>query len=140
MGHGAWDMVSNEDLVAGFRIALALATPAPAQPNPLLWKAHNLLENLLSEDDEIQFLAAEWRKDLQELSDGCCVALKRGAAPAHPDPLHVANERGEEAKDAARYRRFFTAGLPITFLGVEYDDKASLDAAIDADLAQEGRP
>lgn len=58
-------------------------------------------------------------------------------APAQPDPLHVANERGEEAKDAARYRRFFDAGLPITFMGVEYDDKASLDAAIDADLAQE---
>lgn len=56
-----------------------------------------------------------------------------------PDPLHVANEQGEEVKDAARYRRFFDAGLPITFMGVEYEDKASLDAAIDADLAQKGK-
>lgn len=39
--------------------------------------------------------------------------------------------------DAARYRRFFEAGLPITFRGIEYEDKTSLDAAIDADLAQE---
>lgn len=46
---------------------------------------------------------------------------------------------GRSDPDAARYRHFFAAGLPITFMGVEYDDKASLDAAIDADLAQEGK-
>lgn len=36
------------------------------------------------------------------------------------------------AKDAARYRSFFDAGLPITFLGVDYRTKEELDAAIDA--------
>ena len=34
--------------------------------------------------------------------------------------------------DAERYRAFFDAGLPITFLGEQYHDKAALDAAIDA--------
>ena len=34
--------------------------------------------------------------------------------------------------DAERYRAFFDAGLPITFLGEQYHDKAARDAAIDA--------
>jgi hypothetical protein len=46
---------------------------------------------------------------------------------------------GRSDPDATRYRRFFDAGLPITFMGIEYHDKASLDAAIDADIAQEGK-
>lgn len=70
---------------------------------------------------------------------GKCLKCPWIPAPAQPDPLHVANEQGEEVKDASRYRRFFDAGLPITFMGVEYEDKASLDAAMDADLAQEGK-
>ena len=36
------------------------------------------------------------------------------------------------AKDAERYQSFFDAGLPITFLGVDYRTKEELDAAIDA--------
>jgi hypothetical protein len=42
-------------------------------------------------------------------------------------------------QDAARYRAFFDAGLPITFCGVEYDDKPSLDAAIDAAAKDAGK-
>ncbi|PYE13387.1 hypothetical protein C7410_14742 [Paraburkholderia silvatlantica] len=37
-----------------------------------------------------------------------------------------------DVEDAARYREFLDAGLPITYLGVDYHDKESLDAAIDA--------
>jgi hypothetical protein len=44
---------------------------------------------------------------------------------AQPEPASA------DAEDAARYRAFFAAGLPITFLGVDYYDKPSLDAAID---------
>lgn len=44
----------------------------------------------------------------------------------------LAAENERLRKDAARYCEFFTAGLPITFLGVDYYDKPSLDAAIDA--------
>ncbi|WP_187617487.1 hypothetical protein [Paraburkholderia sp. UCT2] len=39
---------------------------------------------------------------------------------------------GEVRRDAERYRAFFDSGLPICFCGVDYYDKASLDAAIDA--------
>ncbi|SDR47350.1 hypothetical protein [Paraburkholderia tuberum] len=39
---------------------------------------------------------------------------------------------GEVRRDAERYRAFFDSGLPICFRGVEYFDKASLDAAIAA--------
>ncbi|MGF6806249.1 hypothetical protein OKW30_001375 [Paraburkholderia sp. Clong3] len=42
---------------------------------------------------------------------------------------------GEVRRDAERYRAFFDSGLPICFCGVEYRDKASLDAAIDAAIA-----
>jgi len=47
--------------------------------------------------------------------------------------LHIVQQREwlHEA-DAARYRAFFDAGLPITFMGVEYRSKEALDAAIDA--------
>lgn len=34
--------------------------------------------------------------------------------------------------DAERYREFIDCGFPITFLGVDYCNKAALDAAIDA--------
>lgn len=37
-----------------------------------------------------------------------------------------------EHKDTERYRKFINAGLPITYLGEDYHDKQSLDAAIDA--------
>lgn len=40
-----------------------------------------------------------------------------------------------DARDGERYRCFFEAGLPITFLGCEYSTKRELDAAIDAALA-----
>ncbi|MBB5411892.1 hypothetical protein HDG34_005858 [Paraburkholderia sp. HC6.4b] len=43
---------------------------------------------------------------------------------------------GEVRRDAERYRAFFDSGLPITFCGVDYYDKASLDAAIDATPSQ----
>ena len=36
--------------------------------------------------------------------------------------------------DGERYRAFFDAGLPITYLGEQYQGKDSLDAAIDATL------
>ncbi|WP_176078870.1 hypothetical protein [Paraburkholderia tuberum] len=39
---------------------------------------------------------------------------------------------GEVRRDAERYRAFFDSGLPICFCGVDYYDKASLDAAIAA--------
>lgn len=35
-------------------------------------------------------------------------------------------------EDAERYRTFCAAGWPVCFLGTEYQDKAALDAAIDA--------
>ena len=42
--------------------------------------------------------------------------------------------------DGERYRAFFDAGLPITYLGEQYQDKDFLDAAIDATLgARNGR-
>lgn len=70
------------------------------------------------------------------VAKGSIRALKIREAEALRTALPLlAGGRGDP--DAARYRHFFTAGLPITFMGVEYDDKASLDAAIDADLAQE---
>lgn len=37
----------------------------------------------------------------------------------------------QDSLDAERYRAFFSAGLPICFMGEEYRDKESLDAAID---------
>lgn len=55
------------------------------------------------------------------------------ALAAHP----AAPVAQGDAEDAARYRAFFAAGLPITFMGTQYSDKASLDAAIDAYGAQE---
>jgi hypothetical protein len=42
----------------------------------------------------------------------------------------------EAITDAKRYQEFFRHGLPITFLGFDYDDKTSLDAAIDAAIAE----
>lgn len=40
-----------------------------------------------------------------------------------------------DAADARRYRAFFEAGLPITFMGQEYRSKDDLDRAIDAFVA-----
>ena len=45
---------------------------------------------------------------------------------------HLGRLVDELRPDAERYRAFFDAGLPITFLGEQYHDKAALDAAIDA--------
>lgn len=45
---------------------------------------------------------------------------------------------GQDREDAQRYRAFFDAGLPVTFLGEDYRDKSSLDAAIDAARAAKG--
>ena len=45
------------------------------------------------------------------------------------------DELTEDAQDGARYRAFFDAGLPITFLGEDHETKESLDAAIDAALS-----
>lgn len=42
-----------------------------------------------------------------------------------------------DGEDAERYRAFFEAGLPITFLGVDYRTKDELDAAIDAARSKE---
>jgi hypothetical protein len=53
---------------------------------------------------------------------------------AGPTPAQQAVTLTDDARDGARYRAFFSAGLPITFLGVDYCDKSSLDAAIDAAL------
>ena len=39
-------------------------------------------------------------------------------------------------EDAARYLAFFSAGLPISFLGQVYETKAELDAAIDQPIAR----
>jgi hypothetical protein len=48
--------------------------------------------------------------------------------------LHIVQQREWLYEDdAARYRAFFDAGLPITFMGVEYHAKADLDAAIDTE-------
>lgn len=41
------------------------------------------------------------------------------------------------AADAGRYKAFFSAGLPICFMGNDYNNKADLDAAIDAYRAKE---
>lgn len=41
------------------------------------------------------------------------------------------------AADAERYSAFFSAGLPICFMGEDYENKADLDAAIDAYRAKE---
>lgn len=45
----------------------------------------------------------------------------------------------DEAADARRYRAFFDAGLPITFMGVDHRTKSCLDAAIDAAIAAQDR-
>lgn len=50
------------------------------------------------------------------------------------DNARLRAELEEARRDAGRYNAFFDAGLPITFLGVEYRTKADLDAAIDAAL------
>lgn len=42
-------------------------------------------------------------------------------------------------QDAARYRQWCASGLPMTYRGIDYEDKESLDAAIDADLSEEGK-
>jgi len=47
-----------------------------------------------------------------------------------------ADELAETHADAARYRAFFDAGLPITFMGQDYHDKSALDVAIDAAIAK----
>jgi hypothetical protein len=52
------------------------------------------------------------------------------AQPTIKDSLTV--QPAQDREDAERYREFFAAGLPITFLGADYRDKPSLDAAIDA--------
>lgn len=67
---------------------------------------------------------------IEEAGEGLYALLSENAA------LAAENERLR--KDAARYCEFFTAGLPITFLGVDYYDKPSLDAAIDAIRADKG--
>lgn len=49
---------------------------------------------------------------------------------------HLGRLVDELRPDAERYRAFIGAGLPITYLGEEYRDKAALDAAIDATLGE----
>lgn len=60
------------------------------------------------------------------------VALRAHAASA-PDAGSPTTKR-PRFSDAQRYRAFFDAGLPITFLGVEHRSKRELDAAIDFHL------
>lgn len=52
-------------------------------------------------------------------------------------PEYVKAEVLALRKDARRYQAFFDAGLPITFLGVEYYTKPDLDAGIDAAIEAE---
>lgn len=46
--------------------------------------------------------------------------------------VDILDRQPTEHKDTERYRKFINAGLPITYLGEDYHDKQSLDAAIDA--------
>ena len=55
---------------------------------------------------------------------------KAAAALAQPAREPMTDER----QNALRYLAFFDAGLPITYLGVEYRNQAELDAAIDAHI------
>ena len=43
----------------------------------------------------------------------------------------------KDVADAARYRKFKSCGLPITYCGVDYHTGEELDAAIDADISKE---
>ena len=83
--------------------------------------------------------------DLEAVSRRITGKLKKAIYKALFSSAHDAEMAGLEASvghlgrlvdelrpDAERYRAFFDAGLPITYLGEQYGDKAALDAAIDA--------
>lgn len=59
-------------------------------------------------------------------------AVAENALSNHIVDLNKMVGGSADTRDAARYRAFFDAGLPITYLGVEYRSKTELDAAIDA--------
>ena len=63
--------------------------------------------------------------------------IKDAPAAHKASTLQQARLKQEQAdrEDARRYRAFFGTGLLITYLGEDYYDKPSLDAAIDAVLA-----
>lgn len=67
---------------------------------------------------------------------GLCPDDQTGPGSRDPDCPACRALDSDDAADARRYRAFFDAGLPITFLGQPYWTKADLDAAIDQ--AQEG--
>jgi hypothetical protein len=46
---------------------------------------------------------------------------------------------GNDIKDAARYRQWLASGSSMSYRGEDYEDKASLDAAIDAEIKDAGK-
>ena len=64
--------------------------------------------------------------------------LAQAAEPRQNNAVLVpASELRKLQEDAARYLAFFSAGLPVGFLGQVYETKAELDAAIDSALLAE---
>jgi hypothetical protein len=99
---------------------LAAACAQAVGPSPIAW---------VRADDPREAISDAKKRDMIELAGGPGKKL----AECYSMPAYAFDRASDaERKDAERYRAFLKAGLPITFCGVEYYDKASLDAAIDA--------
>lgn len=74
-----------------------------------------------------------------EGSDADCISMAVVRGTDHESAMAALRAEVERLRaDARRYLAFFGHGLPITFLGCDYESKADLDAAIDAAHGAQG--
>jgi len=128
----AGETVDHFDMKTALRAAIAAAPQAPADAA----RAEPVTSELLESARAILECGHQHDVGGGDVFISTCDAAERleRAIVAHAPPAQQAVSLTDDARDGERYRAFFDAGLPVTFLGVEYRDKASLDAAIDAAL------